>query len=588
MTYTRKLAFVLGFAFSIICLLAIKPIEISFFAAVAVSIGVGAVISIFPYPSSLDEISATQAGNNQHGSSRFSTEKETKSSFIFVKDGEEKIPGIVIGRQDGVWIVDTSDNSATMLAPPGALKTTGLIIPTMLYNALVNFNTKGKGASILSTDLKGEELLKVGNFLKARGVTVAYLDFSNPLGSFCFNLMFNINRYMDIYLHSESEQEKVIAYARAERYSKILAESIVDNMEGTSRSEAGQYFTETAKGLITGIVLLVSQYGEEGQRHIISVFKLIIELNGLTADSTPERQTSKLAKLLQHIDNDRIVNYVGPVMSADVRQSMNVFSSALGKLVAFIDAELEQMICSHSKELNDIDFIEKPTAIFLICPDENPTRNFFASLFIRYLMNDLIEQARATENILKRQVFCLWDEFGNMPAIKGVDILISAARSRGIRFLLALQSMSQLRKNYTENMADIVFDSVQILIFTRVSPTAFKTAKMLSDMLGTQTITSGSVSKGNGKSTTLQMISRPLMFPSEIIMGLKQGEYIVAKSGNFPIKTNLPHYTTYFDEKIEPFIITTENPVVIIDYLTIEMLNNMVNKPLELTTGMFD
>jgi type IV secretion system protein VirD4 len=34
----------------------------------------------------------------------------------------------------------------------------------------------------------------------------------------------------------------------------------------------------------------------------------------------------------------------GPYIKADVHTSMNIFSSALGKLVSFIDSKLEQMM----------------------------------------------------------------------------------------------------------------------------------------------------------------------------------------------------------------------------------------------------
>ena len=72
---------------------------------------------------------------------------------------------------------------------------------------------------------------------------------------------------------------------------------------------------------------------------------------------------------------------------------MNIFSSALGKLVKFIDAELEQVLCGHDAAFDSRRFAEQPTAIFLISPDENPTRHFMSSLLTRSLMDDVIELA---------------------------------------------------------------------------------------------------------------------------------------------------------------------------------------------------
>ncbi|MEG0764024.1 MAG: type IV secretory system conjugative DNA transfer family protein, partial [Oscillospiraceae bacterium] len=520
MKFTRILAFMLCFSVTLIILKFILFTGLAWSVALLCATCCGLFGMCLPKVNNLNNIKADVVGDGQDGSARFATEKEKNEYFTMCTDKSANLAGFVVGRDANNYIVDTQDTSTTIIAPPGSGKTKCIFVPSIIYNAKVNVNTNGGGASIIITDLKGEELRTTGDVLVKSGYRLAVLDFAQPLNSCAYNILYNINRYIDSYKSSKEEKERIIAYSKAERYAKVLAESIVDNVDGISKNEAGQYFTETAKGLITGMSLLVSEYGAEDERHILSVFRLIIELNGLTEESTQETQRSKLSALLEYVDNERIINYVGPAMSADVRSSMNIFSSALGKLVAFIDAELEQMLCYHSPELSDISFIENPTAIFIICPDENTTRHFFASLFIRYTMNDLIEQARTTDNVLKRKVLCFWDEFGNMPPIKNLDILLTAARSRQIRFLLALQSKSQLEKNYTAKMSEIVLDAAQCLMFTYVSPTAKDTARMFSDMLGQQTIKTGSVSLGNGLSqnnVNYQMKSRPLMYPDEII-----------------------------------------------------------------------
>lgn len=111
---------------------------------------------------------------------------------------------------------------------------------------------------------------------------------------------------------------------------------------------------------------------------------------------------------------------------------MNIFSSALGKLTKFIDAELEQLLCSHDAELDADRFIENPTAVFLISPDENTSRHFINSLYIRNLMNDLIYLAESKYGgRCPRDWLLLIDEFGQQPAIEGVDAATAAIRSPG-------------------------------------------------------------------------------------------------------------------------------------------------------------
>jgi len=534
-------------------------------------------------------IEARQVGNGQHGTARWATEQEKEKDYLKVRFGKEQVPGFVIGVQSGHWLVDTSDASALMCAPPGAGKTKRLFIPSVFYNAMVNLHTKGKGASMILTDCKGELIKSCGTFLKAVGYRVLFLNFDKPLKSYRFNLMHNINRHIDLYKSAETDEERLLHYGRAERYAKILSSSIVDNMGEVQKSDSGSYFTETSKGLLTGMILLVSEYGEPEERHIISVFRLIIELNGLTEDSNTALQKSRLQELLQYVDNERIKNYVGPATSADVRTSMNVFSSALGKLVQFIDAELEPMVCSHSPELNDIDFIREPTAIFLVCPDSNTTRHFFAALFIRYLMNDLIEQADSSKELtLSRPVLDFWDEFGNMPPIKDFDVLTAAARSRGVRFLLSLQDYGQLEKNYSRTLTKIIRGCVQMLITTYVSPSSREMAEEISKVLGNKTVQTGSVTRGHGYSQNLQMTGRPLLFGDEIIHQLKQGEFIIMKAGITPARTRLPMYMDYVP-KYEDYEQDAKNKLTAISYLSAEKIQLLAQRgKYKLMKGQFD
>lgn len=549
----------------------------------------------------LNNIENVQVGNSQHGSARFMTEKEKRQNYTYVPDGKEKVPGFIVGRDGNSWITEQSDKTLSLVTPPGGGKTKSVFIPTIHYNARVNKNT-GNGASILSLDVKSENFETTGKMLEDSGYDVFYLNFRDSQSSYMFNLMNGVNEEINEYFRCEKEEDKMRHYAKAERYAKQVSSSIIKNIMGETKDSASDFFDKTAQGLITGLILMVSQYGAESERHIISVFKLIVELNGLIDNSNIEngQQRSKLTDLLQYIDDTRITDYVGASVSADVRTSMNVFSSALAKLLEFIDAELEQMICGHSPEINAIDFIKKPTAIFLICPDEDTSRHFFASLFIRYFTTQLIDLAEASPNMtLERKVLCLWDEFGNMPAIKDVDSLFTAARSRGIRFLYSLQSFSQLKKSYNKTYEEIILDSSQILMFTFVAPTAYETAKRLSDILGSQTVLSGSTSSrtmtfslfSHDQTNSYQMIKRPLMFPEEI-MAIPIGNYIVIKTGGVTkataMETKLPLFSDYC--KVYPPYEPTEKikfkKINVLDSEKIRLIG--ARQKNKLTLGMFD
>lgn len=539
------------------------------------------------------DISRDSAGNGQYGDARFMTRREKKKTFLYVKKKHEDVPGFVIEYDKHGWWVDTSDQSMLMVSPPGGGKTTGEFEPTIRYNAAVCRRHPETAASMIITDAKGTLISAMGGTVKKAGYAVLALDFRHPLQSYQYNLMHNVNVHMDKSKAADNREDEILEQAQAEKFAKVLADSIVKNTgaSSSSTSESSEYFDETSKGLLTAIILMVSEYGRGEERHIISVFRLIVELNGLSEGSTETLQKNRLESLMEVLpENHRAKLFAGASTKADIRTSMNIFSSALGKLVSFIDAQLEQMICNHSAELNTDDFIQKPTAIFLVIPDDDTTTHFFASLYIRNVMNELIAIAERQPfpHLLPRRVICEWDEFGQIPPIKEFDVLITAARSRGVRFTLALQSMAQLENRYTQPQMKIIRDALQMTLFSRQAPTAIDTAKLFSSMLGNYTTHGGSVSRGDrSDSHSIQLMGRPLMTVDEIIT-IPRGKWVLVKSGKNPLPVHLPSYDRIYKGKPEALPVEQRRHVQDIPYLTEEKIRLRAQAAYIITPGMFD
>lgn len=91
-------------------------------------------------------------------------------------------------------------------------------------------------------------------------------------------------------------------YGKAERYAKQLANQLIDSSTEV-KSDSGDYFNETARGLLIGIILMVSEYAPARARHIISVFNLILELNGQSENGgmLMGPQKNKLDELLSSL-----------------------------------------------------------------------------------------------------------------------------------------------------------------------------------------------------------------------------------------------------------------------------------------------
>ena len=218
-----------------------------------------------------------KAGHGQHGDAHFMEPEEVKRVYQEVQQGHETQPAMLVGASKSTWLVDTSDHSILMVAPPGAGKSTSLYIPTITYNARVNLHTQdaqgiGQGASMVLVSVKDDLYTITGSELKKCGYRVLKLDLRNVFCSCHFNLLYRVNIEIDAWRKEQDPKKKAVHYATAERYAKVIASAIIGNTGSVNSGDSSEYFNETARGLITGLVLLVSQYGQDGERHIVSVF----------------------------------------------------------------------------------------------------------------------------------------------------------------------------------------------------------------------------------------------------------------------------------------------------------------------------
>ena len=372
---------------------------------------------------------------------------------------------------------------------------------------------------------------------KYYGYQVAVIDLRNPTRSDGYNLLTLINHYMDV---CRAEPKNLAARAKAEKYAKILAKTLIENGNG-STTQYGQnaYFYEAAEGMLSSILILLAEYlpPEEGQpdmRHIVSVFQLIQEL--LAPD--PRRKgvngfQTLLNLLPKHHQARRLAT--SAVGSSEAAMA-SVISTALSRLNVFLDTEMEQVLCFESS-MDAETFASERCALFLIVPEEDTTKHFMASLTIQNLARELFSLADENDGKLKNRVVFFCDELGTMPPF---DILplFSAGRSRRLTLVPIIQSLAQLEKNYGKEGAEIIQDNVQDTIFGGFAPNS-QTAEVLSKALGSRTVMSGSISRGkNDPSQSLQMIERPLMTPDEL-KSIPKGQFIVMKTGTHPMRTRL-------------------------------------------------
>ena len=444
------------------------------------------------------------------------------------KTAISKIKNVVEDQRDVRALVDSDDIHCLMIGASGVGKTAYFLYANLEY-------ASASGMSYLALDTKGDLARNYGAIAsRYYGYKVSVIDLRNPTRSDGFNFLTLMNHYMDI---ARKHPENLAARARAEKYAKILAKTIINPDGDAAQYGENAFFYDSAEGLLTAIVLLLAEFappkdGAPEKRHIVSAFKLVQDLLAVPKS----RGKNGFQLLMDELPPEHKARWLAGAALTSADQSMaSVMSTVMSRLNAFLDTELEQVIC-YDSPINAEMFASEKCAIFLILPEEDPAKNFIAALMIQNLSRELFSVADETGGRLKNRVVLFCDELGTMPPF---DILplFSAGRSRRLTLVPIIQSLAQLEKNYGKEGAEIICDNCQDTIFGGFSPQS-KTADALSAALGSRTVLSGSVSQGKESSQSLQMMERALMTPDEL-KSIPKGEFVVMKTGTHPMRTKL-------------------------------------------------
>lgn len=474
---------------------------------------------------------------------------------------------------------------ALVLGTTGVGKTERFIIPTIQIMS----STKTKPNFVIS-DPKGELFLKNRNKLIDEGYEVKVLNLREPFASVRWNPLDNAyqkyheahdlkkyvktyrnvnpadmglkiisNEYNNIWyefrgvaypnqvmLETDLEAKKTELIDIAENELREIANILcpIENKQGDTTWERG------AQEFIYGIMLamledsLVPELGMTREKfnfynlHRIANFK----------DNDPDNPYKTLRQYF--MGRSKFSKVLGMVSTAinnaptTTRSYMGIVSSKLG---LFNDTGM--CYATSCNEMDFESFVQKPTAFFIIIPDEKEARHGIATMCISQLYQKLVELANRFKDIaLPRTTYFLLDEFANLPKINKIDNMITVSRSRNIFFVLVLQSYSQLNAKYGDDVAETLKGNCPIKVF--IGTDDAKTCKEFSELCGNITINTTSTSESKqkedtNKSTTVNMSSRPLIYPDELghlSNQLNKTDYMIVKNlGEFPIKQK----TTY-------------------------------------------
>lgn len=408
------------------------------------------VVSVVSKNYSLNRIKSKTVGDGQHGTARWATLKEIGKTYAHIpfdvahwRKGE-RLPqkqGVVVGSMGGgkkerqclavlgrtavryvkrIWkkrkngqytdepeliraLVDSDDIHCLMIGASGVGKTAYFLYPNLEY-------TCASGMSFLALDSKGDLARNYGAVAsKYYGYQVSVVDLRNPTCSDGYNLLTLINRYMDL---AVANPDDLKSRAKSEKYAKILSNTIINPSGDESIYGQNSYFYQAAEGVLTATILLLAEHlpptkeQPEERRHIVSVFKLVQEL--LAPIGSGPKAKNGFQFLMAMMPEDHKARWFSGSALTTAEQSMNsVMSTVLARLNAFLDSELEQVLCFD----NVIDaerMAREKCAVFLILPEEDVTKHFMASLMVQALSQELfyVADSRCKRAALQHRLRC--------------------------------------------------------------------------------------------------------------------------------------------------------------------------------------
>ncbi|MEG1314033.1 MAG: type IV secretory system conjugative DNA transfer family protein, partial [Bacilli bacterium] len=246
------------------------------------------------------------------------------------------------------------------------------------------------------------------------------------------------------------------------------------------------------------------------------------------------------------------VNASGTIMAPNETKA-SILSVFRQKIKLFASRENLSEMLSHS----DIDLKsvgKQKTALFIVIQDEKKTYHSLVTILLKQCYETLIDVAQENGGKLPVRANFLLDEFANMPPLKDVTTMITAARSRRIRFTMIIQNFAQLDKVYGKENAETIKGNCGNIIY--LITTELAALEEISKMCGEVK------SKKDDKTA-----STPLVTVSDL-QRMSQYETIILRLRKQPFKTKMtPYYKMDFGNNFKKaeYPLRQKKPVAIFD-----------------------
>ena len=463
----------------------------------------------------------TKKKSKSDGYSKLMTEKDMKKDYgikkVHLKDDTYEAGGIpVINDGKDAWVDASGQPHSLIMGASGSGKTQAFMFP------LIKILGRA-GESMIVTDPKGELYEACGSLLKEKGYKIILINFRDPKEGAAWNPF--------------SYPYRIYKEGNADKANELL-QDLASNILIDPNNKAEPFWEQTASNFFTGLSLGLFDDATEAEININSINMMAETGEDRIGASNYIKEYFKSKGELSpaYIAAASCINAPnetrGGIMST-FRTKTRIFSSqeALSEMLSYSDFDIR-------------DIGKEKTAVFLKVHDEKTTYHALATIFVKQAYEALIAVAQTCPNLkLPYRTNFILDEFANMPALKDVETMITASRSRNIRFSFVIQNFSQLNKVYGKDVAETIKGNCGNFVY--IMSTELAALEEISKLLGDKKPEKAEKDKPAPP-------IRPLFTVSDL-QALKEGEVIINRFRSMPFKTKLTYdYKIDWGKKYEP------------------------------------
>ncbi len=481
------------------------------FFAVIIGIFFSVSSSIFEHESGFG-FGLSFGEKEEKGYSRWLKEKEMKKApKVFRVDvkGDEAAAGGVVLVNDGKYMwVDDSEAHTLVIGATGSGKTTAVVDP-------LTYSLCKHGESMIFTDPKGEIYKNHAELLKARGYKIIVLNFRSPELGNAWNPL-----TLPYRLYKDGNVDKAI---------ELVDDVALNILQDKKASDP--FWEKSASDYFSGCTLGLLEDAKEEQVNLNAISYMTTvgeEKFGAGSNYIKEYFTLKGESSSAYTFASNTINSPNETKGgilAVFRQKIRLFASR---------EQLSEMLSYSDFNMRDIG--KEKTAVFMVIHDEKTTYHALATIFIKQCYETLIDVAQECGGKLPVRTNFILDEFANMPPLKDVTTMVTAARSRQIRFTFIIQNFAQINEVYGKEDAETIRSNCGNLIY--ILTTELAALEEISKLCG-------EVKSKKDEKTE----SKPLVSVSDL-QKMKMNEVIIIRTRLHPFKTKLaPAYSIDWGDK---------------------------------------